>query len=552
MKVQKSNIYFMIVNIDKILYNENKILNKNKLRENWFKNNLTEIYEKIIDFILSNNLEKLDKFSSKVWHFHNNIKEIPKCELCLENKKRFIGFELGYNKFCSKKCASKSSIEGSIATRKIRTLEKWGVEHTSKLEHVKEKQKNTNIQKYGFVSPSLNQEVENRRKNTMLEKWGVEFSGQNSTLLKKSLSTRFDKYKKQVIETYSDLNIIDIPKEGTLIIKCEKCQNDYEIKTELLRLRHCRYKVVPCLICNPLSSYKYTAQNEIYEFLKSHLPGSTIIRSDRKVLDGKEIDILIPQLNFAIEFNGLYWHSELYKSKEYHLDKKIKCELKGINLIHIWEDDWVYKKDIVKSRIISKIKENTVKIYARKCTIKEVSREMAKKFNNLNHLQGNINASYRIGLFYENELVSLMTFGKYRRSLGRESKNNEWELYRFSSKLGTTVIGGFSKLLKKFKQDNNPSKIITYALRDWSSVSENVYEKNGFKFDNFTPMNYWYFDSSLKREHRFNYRKDKLLKMNHDKNLSEKQIMRNIGWNIIYDTGSIKYSISFEKKNPNL
>jgi hypothetical protein len=535
----------MIINIEKILYNENKILNKNKLRENWFKNNLPFFYEKIENFTKVNNLGILEKFSAKIWHFHNDVKDIPKCEFCLENNKRFTGFEIGYDKFCSKKCAAKSSTKSANETRRVRTLEKWGVEHTSKLRSVKEKQKQTNLQKYGFVSPSLNPIVEDRRKKTMLKNWGVEYSGQNSILLNKSMNTRFEKYKDHVLKTYDKLNIIDIPKEGTLIIKCEKCQNNYEIKTELLRLRYHRYKVEPCLSCNPLASYKYTSQNEIYEFLRLHLLESEIIKSDREVLNGREIDILVPHLNLAIEFNGLYWHSELYKSKEYHLEKKIKSEQKGINLIHIWEDDWIYKKDIVKSRILNTIKLNGEKIWARKCEIRVVSTGDSKKFNETNHLQGNINASYKIGLYYKNELVSLMTFGRYRRSLGSKSKDNEWELYRFSNKLRTSVVGGFSKLLNRFVQDNNPEKIITYALRDWSSINQNVYEKNGFKFESFTPINYWYFNGSLKREHRFNFRKDKLLKMNQNEELSEREIMRDLGWNVVFDSGNIKYSKTF-------
>lgn len=530
----------MITNIDNIFYNDNRILNKNKLREIWVKTNLPDIYEQIEAFIKKNSLN-FDKYSIKIYHFHNNLKEIPLCEICNKDKKRFIGFNDGYDKFCSRKCAQKASLEDALIKRKDRTVEKWGVNHTSMLPSVKEKQKETNLQKWGFVSPSLNPEVISKRKNTMIEKWGVEFSGQSNILLNKSLNTRFKKYKEHILKIYDKLNILDIPKEGTFIINCQKCGEDYEIKNELLRLRYFRYDIEPCLNCNPLSSYKYGAQNEIYDFILNFIPNSDIIRGDRKILDGKELDIYIPNINLAIEFNGLYWHSELYKSKDYHIDKKIKCQEKGINLIHIWEDDWMFKKEIIKSRLLNKLKLNDKRIFGRKCDIREVSSKDAKIFNNNNHLQGNINSSYRIGLYFENELVSLMTFGKLRKSLGSKSKEGEWELYRFCNKIGTSVQGAFSKLLNHFEKNTKPSKVFTYANRDWS-CDENVYEKNGFKFDGYTDLNYWYFNGSLKRQHRFNFRKDKIIKIGVDSKLTEKEIMRNLGWNIVWDCGSIKYS----------
>jgi len=522
--------------INKEIFYNGTSLNKNRLREGWVKDNLSE-YTLIKKFQIENKFNEI-KFSNILYNYINNINKIPLCNICKVNNKRFVGFVEGYNNFCSKKCASKSSLDKALIKRKENTMAKYGVEHTSKLDFVKEKQKSTNIKNYGFISPTQNRTIKDKQENTMLDKYGVRFTGNSELLMSKVLSTRFDKYKKDIIDKYNNLNIVDIVKEGEVIIKCDKCLTDYTINTNFLRLRYFRYLVEPCLNCNPNKSYSFTGQNEIFELFDKL--GINVIRNDRKVLLGKELDIYLPDYNIAIEFNGLYWHSELYKDKKYHLDKKERCLERGINLIHIWEDDWLYKKHIVKSRLLNLINENNIKIYARKCKIVIINSDIYKHFLNDNHLQGSINSSYNIGLEYNDELVSIMTFGKLRRSTGLKSVNNEWELYRFCSKLNMNVIGGFSKLLKYFEININPNKLITYANRDWS-YDNNIYINSKFNFISNTKINYWYFDKNIKRIHRFNYRKDKLIKQGFDSKMTEKDIMFNRGFNIIYDCGSIKY-----------
>jgi hypothetical protein len=396
----------------------------------------------------------------------------------------------------------------------------------------------TNITKYGGISPTSNIDVRIKQKKTMIERYGVEYTGNSSELMNKSFTTRYDKYKNHIKERYRSLKIVNILKEGELEIECDKCNNNYIIRTELLSLRVFRYNVTPCLICNPLSKYGDTKENEIFDYI-SNL-GVNIIKGDRKILSGKEIDIYLPELKIGFEFNGLYWHSELHKEKTYHIDKKVKCLSKEINLIHIWEDDWIYKKDIVISRINNLLNINTNKIMARKCEIKMVDNKSSKTFLEKNHLQGSIYSSYNIGLYYKDELVSLMTFGKLRRSLG-QSKKNGWELYRFCSKLNTTIIGGFSRLLKYFESEIKPSILLTYANRDWSIRYNNVYEKNGFSFENETNINYWYFTTDSKRKHRFQFRKDKLIKDGFDPEKTEIEIMRERGYNRVFDCGNLKY-----------
>jgi len=522
-KTSVEYIYYMI-SIDKNIFFDNSFLNKNKLREGWVKKNLYSFYLDLKNFQKVNNQNEI-KFSQLIFNYMNNHTKTPSCRVCLCKDKRFIGFKEGYNDFCSKKCATKDSSQKMIETRKVNTLEKWGVEHTSQLDFVKEKQKKTNLDKYGFISPTQNQLVREKQKKTMLNKYNVEYSGQNPILLSKSLETRFNEYKKNILTLYNDLNIVNIPKEGELQIMCDKCDKEYSIRTSLLRLRYFRYKIEPCLNCNPISSYKYTSQNEILEYLSKYFD---VNLGNRSILGGKELDIFIPEKKLAVEFNGIYWHSDLFKGNKYHIEKKEICEKNNINLIHVWEDDWVYKKEIVKSRLRNILGLNDNKIMARKCIIKQVSHKESIDFLEKNHLQGNINSSYRYGLYFQEKLVSIMTFGKLRISLGSKSKEGTYELYRFASELGLNVVGAFSKLLNHFEKTIKPKEIITYANRDWS-VNENVYEKNGFCFVHNTSPNFWYYDKFLKKHHRFKFRKDKL------SNIIMDDYLR------VYDCGSKKY-----------
>jgi hypothetical protein len=263
--------------------------------------------------------------------------------------------------------------------------------------------------------------------------------------------------------------------------------------------------------------------------------------NDRVFLNGKELDVYIPSHNLAIEFNGLYWHSELFKDKNYHLKKTELCESKGIKLIHVFEDEWIHKQDIVKSRIKNILGLIENKIYARKCEIRIVNSNDSKIFLNNNHIQGCVNSSIRVGLYYNNELVSLMTFGKLRKSLGSLSTDNKYELIRFCNKLNTNVIGGASKLLKNFIKNYQPKEIISYADRRWSQGE--LYENIGFEFIHNSKPNYFYVLNNL-RKNRFSFRKDLLIKEGYDIYKSEHEIMLDRCIYRIYDCGSKKYILN--------
>lgn len=272
-------------------------------------------------------------------------------------------------------------------------------------------------------------------------------------------------------------------------------------------------------------------------FIKSIYSG-TIVENDRKILNGKELDIYLPNMNLAFEFNGVYWHNEFNKSISYHQDKSINCMKKNIQLIYIWEDDWNYKKDIVKDIIKSKLNLSSYNIGARKCQIKEVSNKDAFVFLNNYHIQGGVKNGKTIGLYYDNELIEIMTFGSLRKNMGGKPKEGYYEIYRVCSKSGYNVQGGFSRLLKYFEDNYHPIQVTTYANLDYSYG--NVYLRCGFVSTALSKPTYTWVVKGV-RQYRSNFMKSKLEECKKNPNLTESEIMHNRGYWKCWDSGKIKF-----------
>jgi hypothetical protein len=192
--------------------------------------------------------------------------------------------------------------------------------------------------------------------------------------------------------------------------------------------------------------------------------------------------------------------------------------------------------------ILNKLGKTSNKIYGRKTEVKEITdNKLVRNFLETNHLQGFIGSKVKLGLFFNDELVSLMTFGKRRVAMGKKSTNDgEFELLRFCNKLNTNVLGGASKLFKYFKNNYNPKEITTYADRSHSIGG--LYKQLGFDFIGTTTTNYYYIIDGI-RYHRFNFRKDKLIKEGFDPNKTEHQIMIDRKIFRIYDSGNLKYEL---------
>jgi hypothetical protein len=288
----------------------------------------------------------------------------------------------------------------------------------------------------------------------------------------------------------------------------------------------------PSCTNNGVSSY----EREIKLFLQQN---GISIESSFRGFDGlKEIDLICHNKKIGIEVNGLYWHCDLYKEKNFHKHKTETLLKQGYRLIHIFEDSWLLKKDVCLSILLNAFNKTPNKIYARKCELKLISDKESKHFLNANHVQGSCVSKIRYGLFYNNELVSVMTFGSNRKNLGNKSKPNEYELLRFCNKTYTNVVGGASKLFASFIKQHNPRKITSYCNR--SIGTGNLYKQLGFQFLYNTPPNYFYVRGST-RLPRFKFRKDVLIKQGHDKNKTEACIMKELGYNRIYDCGSMKF-----------
>jgi len=294
-----------------------------------------------------------------------------------------------------------------------------------------------------------------------------------------------------------------------------------------------KYHINSSYGCKSCSNSNSKGEEEITNFLT--ILGVDYVSNDRSLLNGKELDIYIPEYNLAIEHNGLYWHSSEFLDKDYHLDKTINCIENKIKLIHIFEDEWLHKQEIVKSMIKHRLRLTDKTIFARKCDVRVVTKKEKKDFLNNNHLQGSCPTTYDVGLYYGGLLVSIMCFGK-RDIL----KNKNMELIRFCNSLNTNVVGSFGKLFSFFKRSNTDIKeIISYCDRRWGEGG--VYLENGFTFISDTIPNYCYIVNKS-RESRYKYQKHKLLNMGLGVvSETEEEIMLKNNFYRIYDCGNKKY-----------
>lgn len=481
---------------------------------------------------------------------------------------------------CSRKCA--------VEKRTLINKEKYGISNTFQRKDVIEKTKKTKLDKYGdenYVNPEKAKQtslekygtiypqscdfVKNKTIETNLNKYGAKHLSELKIYLDKAKKTKLDKYgdenyvniekaKRTCLEKYGTDNwmkseefknkqtnkssskyscsIIDI-KLGKYYIKCFKCGNIFDIKINNL-IKRKDYGINYCTICNPINEKTSHPEKELKKFIQEHYNGIIEYRK-RNIINPYEIDIYIPELKLAFEFNGIYWHNELYKDKNYHLNKTESTEKQNIRLIQIYQDDWLYKQDIIKSRILNLLNKSN-KIYARNCDIRKIEdNSIIREFLNKNHLQGFIGSKIKIGLFHKGELVSLMTFGNLRKSMGQRSSDGKYEMLRFCNKLNTNVVGGASRLFKYFIENYKPLEIISYADRSWSQGK--LYEKLGFKLICKTQPNYYYVIDGI-RKHRFGFRKDKLIKEGTDPNKSEHEIMLDKKIYRIYDSGHLKFN----------
>lgn len=280
-------------------------------------------------------------------------------------------------------------------------------------------------------------------------------------------------------------------------------------------------------------------EKDITEFLVNN---NIVCENNRQILNGREIDILIPNQMIGIEYDGCKRHTEWFGGKDryYHLDKTETCIKNGYNLIHIFEDEWILKRDIVISKLshLLKIENHKEKIDGRKTIVKEITKYDARFFLDNNHIQGYASSSIYLGAFYGEKLIGVMSF--------KILKNNEWDLSRFSTDINFICRGVGGKLFSYFIKKYSPNKIISFADRRWTiNQGENVYNKLGFKLVKILKPDYRYYNASVdkyQRFHKMSFSKNKLhKKYNLPLTMTETEMVKSLGFDRIWDCGLLKY-----------
>ncbi len=385
-------------------------------------------------------------------------------------------------------------------------------------EEVKEKVKKTNLEKYGFEWPTQSEEVKDKIKDLHRIKFIPK------------LKEYLNELDLELLEDYNHAHYLHR-------FRCKKCGTEFERIWNLLQ------QGAICPNCTKRNYNSSKPEKEIQEFILS-FKFNNVSFNNRNFIYPWELDVIIHDEKVAIEYSGLWYHNErilgetrknLKDPKKYHSMKRELCLEKGYRLITIFEDEWIFKKDIVLNRICQIIqKSSSDRIHARNCTVKEIDSSTKNEFLEKFHIQGKDASIIKLGAFYNNELISVMTFSRGNISKGSKNEEDIFELSRFCSDYKYHIPGIASKLLSFFKLNYKWKEIFTYADLRWSNG--NMYHKLGFITDNKIRLNYWYV-KDFNRIHRFNLRKRK----DEPKNVSEFVLRLKEGYNIIWDCGNLKF-----------
>jgi hypothetical protein len=496
---------------------------------NYCKSRNFKLNMPLVDDFINQKFDIVLDFKTKVYLYYCDLKSPPLCNYCKFRYTNLINTSVGFHKFCSPKCASNSDEKKEKVGDT--NLKRYGYVTPLCNDFIKSKIKKSNLEKYGYENVSFVESVKERKSKTMFSKFGVEFNSQRLEV-RDSLSNRMSilnnkmnsiRHEDYWISKLSDMNLNLVCRAGSIVtIRCPYKDHDFSIHKTTFNDRVENGTPI-CTVCNPVSDSKSFKEKEISEWIRNIYSG-LVIDSYR---DGLEIDIYLPDIKIGFEFNGLYWHSNKFKDKNYHLNKTNYFLDRGVRIVHIWEDDWIFKKDIIKSQIINLIGVSE-RIPARKCKVMLMEdSKLVKEFLDRNHVQGFVTSKVKIGLLYNDEIVSLMVFDQFE---GRKKmKEDEWNLSRFCSSLGISVVGGASKIISFFVKNYHPKRIISYSDRSWSNG--NLYFMLGFSKVSSGYPDYKYIIDN-KRFHKSGFRRSKI-------GMSESCL----GYPKIYDCGRSKFEL---------
>lgn len=390
----------------------------------------------------------------------------PNAFLCMRCKtEKTLEAKYGDKHYVGKRDIKKWQ-EKAAATMK----QKYGVENPGQMSDHQSKCEATSIEKYGSLQERHKQAFL-KSNETKIEHYGsleaakeVMLQHQRQTTGKFNVSqtekwvyTRMKHTCERYQKLYSDRGEF-FEKDGEFFFKCGRCGVVHNQKDSTWSR---------CYECFPLNKNPHYSeeQNEVALFLKQF----TDVRQNVKSFfpnNGKlEVDIVTDKL--LVEYDGAYWHNN-HKDVKQDLAKSM-----GKDLIRIFDYEWETKKDIIKNVLKSKLGIYDKILYARKCIVKEISNNEYREFCNENHIQGYSPASIKMGLYYNDELIQIMSFSKPRYS------NEQYEMIRECSKGTYHIVGGKGKLLKHFEMTYKPKSLISYC--DKRYFNGGSYEALGFQ-----------------------------------------------------------------------
>lgn len=435
-------------------------------------------YPKFYKYIIDNFPDV--SFKEKIWMYLHNTHEKPICLVC-GNPVRFDLNKLDYAKYCSSACCN--SDPNKMEKTYQNNLQKYGVKNISQLQEVRDKVKQTNLERYGvecvMKSPIIKAKIQQSlNKRTQEEKQKIK-----------------DKQKNTMMERYG---------------------MEYSILLPNVRTNNAVHSKPNDMFAKLLEKNKiqYVREFPIGKFLYDFKIGNLLI----------EIN---PSITHNINFNPF---NNKPIDENYHFNKSLTAKNNGYKCIHVW--DW----DDIDKVIHLLQKRKTIR--ANKCNIQEISQKDANQFLENNHLQGKCRGNkVSIGLFFEEELIGVMTYGK-----PRYNKNYEWELLRLCFKNELNVTGGTQKMFKYFIENYKPISILSYC--DTSKFSGDIYEKLGFQFIQSKPSRHW-FHLKTKQHITDNMLRlkgfDNIFETNFGKGTSNDELMRQHNFIEIYDSGQTTY-----------
>lgn len=395
-------------------------------------------------------------------------KVIHKCDVCGKPK------HTAYRRLCLDKGWAHN--ECGQVKKKQTMLKKYGVEYSGQSSELMQKKAQTCLQRYGVKNPQQSSSVKYKTKQTNLKKYGVSSPTLVPEILEKQKETRFRRYGVR--------HIWQLPAKRRQ--HGQICYDRYGAEC-WAQLPENRDKLKRWCTDNPEKRFTSTIEQELLSWVQIYYPDAK-----KHWNGGHEIDIYIPSINVGLELNGLFYHQESIVGKKYHLNKTQYFNLKGIRIIHIFEHEWRWRQEQVKSFLLSAIHKNAQRIGARKCNVVWTSSkkdiEEVHQFIDNYHIQGMPhNTRFAIKVLYNNQLVAAATFGKHHRN------NKSWVLTRFCTKTDITIQGILSKISHLASQQLK-SDIISWA--DFRLSNGNGYERAGWILEETLPPDYFYFSTS--------------------------------------------------------